>query len=103
MSFKTLLARTPRLIIIFLAGLFIVFLSIYAIKGFLLMICAALILQVLVGLVLFGYIPCVVYGITELQNEPDNWVNQCAAKYYGVRSISAVEDYAGISAHPIGK
>jgi hypothetical protein len=57
----------------------------------------------LAGLVLFGYIDRVVYGITELQIELDNWVNQCAAKYYGVCSISAEETYAGISALPIGK
>ncbi len=44
-----------------------------------------------------------VYGITELHYESDNWVNECAAKYYGVQTISTVDNYAGISAHPIGK
>ncbi|HTX91071.1 MAG TPA: DUF6056 family protein [Anaerolineales bacterium] len=44
-----------------------------------------------------------VYGITELHYEPTNWVNICAARYYGVQSISTVDNYAGISTHPIGK
>jgi len=44
-----------------------------------------------------------VYGITELKYEPENWVNECAAYYYGVKTITTVEDYAGISAHPIGR
>jgi hypothetical protein len=44
-----------------------------------------------------------VYGVTELHPEATNWVNKCAAKYYGVQTISTIENYAGISAHPIGK
>jgi len=44
-----------------------------------------------------------IYGITELHYEADNWVNECAAAYYAVRSITTVDNYAGISAHPIGK
>ena len=44
-----------------------------------------------------------VYGITELHYESINWVNQCAAQYYGVRSISTADNYAGISTHPLGK
>jgi hypothetical protein len=44
-----------------------------------------------------------VYSITELQYDAHNWVNRCAARYYGVRTISTVDDYARISAHPIGK
>ncbi len=43
------------------------------------------------------------YGITELKPDPNNWVNICAAKYYGVNSITAVEGFMGIPAHPIGK
>jgi hypothetical protein len=44
-----------------------------------------------------------VYGITELHYETSNWVNQCAAWYYGVQTIATVDNYAGISPHPIGK
>ena len=44
-----------------------------------------------------------IYGITELHYEATNWVNECAAAYYGVKSIATVDNYAGISAHPIGK
>jgi len=44
-----------------------------------------------------------VYGITELIPDPGNWVNACAASYYGVQSISAKENYLGISTYPIGK
>jgi hypothetical protein len=44
-----------------------------------------------------------IYGITELHYEASNWVNQCAAYYYGVQTITTVDNYAGISAHPIGK
>jgi hypothetical protein len=44
-----------------------------------------------------------VYGITELHYEAGNWVNVCAAKYYGVQTIATVGNYAGISTHPIGK
>jgi hypothetical protein len=44
-----------------------------------------------------------VYGITELHYEASNWVNQCAAWYYGVKTIATVDNYAGISPHPIGK
>jgi hypothetical protein len=44
-----------------------------------------------------------VYGITELHYEASNWVNGCAAAYYGVKTISTVDNYGGISAHPIGK
>ena len=44
-----------------------------------------------------------VYGINELHYEADNWVNICAAKYYGVQTITTIDNYAGISAHPIGK
>jgi len=44
-----------------------------------------------------------VYGITELHYEATNWVNQCAAWYYGVQTIATVDNYAGISPHPIGK
>lgn len=44
-----------------------------------------------------------VYGITELHYEASNWVNGCAADYYGVQTISTVDNYDGISAHPIGK
>ena len=44
-----------------------------------------------------------IYGITELGANPENWVNQCAAWYYGVKSITAVDGYKGIGAYPIGK
>jgi hypothetical protein len=44
-----------------------------------------------------------IYGITELHYEASNWVNQCAAWYYGLQTIATVDNYAGISAHPIGK
>ena len=44
-----------------------------------------------------------VYGITELKPDPESWVNICAAQYYGVKSITAIEDYQGIPACPIGK
>jgi hypothetical protein len=44
-----------------------------------------------------------VYGITELHYEANNWVNECAASYYGVQTIATVDNYAGISTHPIGK
>jgi len=30
--------------------------------------------------------------IAELRDDPGYWVNQCAAKYYQVDSISAVEE-----------
>lgn len=30
-------------------------------------------------------------GVAELSSDPQNWVNQCAAKYYGLQSIRAVE------------
>ena len=30
-------------------------------------------------------------AITELQANPDHWVNHCAADYYGVDRITAVE------------
>jgi len=44
-----------------------------------------------------------VYNITELKPESYSWVNICAAKYYGMKSITAIEDYQGIPANPIGK
>jgi hypothetical protein len=44
-----------------------------------------------------------VYGITELHYEATNWVNECAAAYYGVKTIATVDNFAGISSHPIGK
>lgn len=44
-----------------------------------------------------------VYGITELMPDPSHWVNQCAAWYYGVQSITAIENFAGIGTFPIGK
>jgi hypothetical protein len=44
-----------------------------------------------------------VYGITEIGSNPKNWVNICAAKYYGVNSITAMDHYQGIPAYPIGK
>ncbi|MGB8214346.1 MAG: DUF6056 family protein [Anaerolineales bacterium] len=44
-----------------------------------------------------------VYGITELHYEPNNWVNICAAKYYGVSTISTADRYDGIPTYPIGK
>jgi hypothetical protein len=44
-----------------------------------------------------------IYGITELGTNSENWVNRCAAWYYGVKSISAVDRYMGIGAYPIGK
>ena len=44
-----------------------------------------------------------VYGITEIMPDPNHWVNQCAAKYYGVHSIVAIEKYDGIGTFPIGK
>jgi hypothetical protein len=34
--------------------------------------------------------------INELHLERDHWVNICAARYYGVNSISAVENYDGV-------
>ena len=30
-------------------------------------------------------------GIAELQSEPGHWVNRCAADYYGIKSLQAVE------------
>jgi len=44
-----------------------------------------------------------IYGITELGADPANWVNRCAAWYYGVRSITAKDGYMGIGAFPVGK
>ena len=44
-----------------------------------------------------------VYGITELTADAGNWVNICAAKYYGVNSITAIENYEGMGTFPIGK
>jgi len=44
-----------------------------------------------------------IFGITELGSNPDNWVNRCAAWYYGVESITAEDGYMGIEAYPIGK
>jgi hypothetical protein len=44
-----------------------------------------------------------IYGITELGANPANWVNRCAAWYYGVKSISAIDGYMGIGAFPIAK
>jgi hypothetical protein len=44
-----------------------------------------------------------VYGIAELNANPKNWVNQCAALYYGVSQIQAIENYKGFSTVPIGK
>ena len=44
-----------------------------------------------------------VYGITELKPDSESWVNICAAKYYGIKSITAIEDFQGIPAYPIGK
>ena len=44
-----------------------------------------------------------IYGITELGADPKHWVNTCAAWYYGVDSITAVDGYMGIHAYPIGK
>jgi hypothetical protein len=44
-----------------------------------------------------------IYGITELGANPNNWVNWCAARYYGVESITAEDGYLGIKAYPIGK
>ncbi len=41
-----------------------------------------------------------IYGITELRNG-DYWINQCAAKYYGVDSLTAVDGYLGVPAYPI--
>ncbi len=35
-------------------------------------------------------------GITELQSNENHWVNACAAKYYGVDGIIAVENFNGI-------
>jgi hypothetical protein len=34
--------------------------------------------------------------INELHLEEDHWVNQCAARYYRVEGISAVENYNGV-------
>lgn len=34
--------------------------------------------------------------ITELQPEENHWVNKCAARYYGVNGITAVENFNGI-------
>jgi hypothetical protein len=39
--------------------------------------------------------------ITELKPDPGDWVNSCAAKYYGEKSIIAVEKYQRIPAYPI--
>ena len=44
-----------------------------------------------------------IYGITELGVNRANWVNRCAAWYYGVKSISAIDGYMGIGAFPIAK
>jgi hypothetical protein len=35
-------------------------------------------------------------GINELHLEENHWVNKCAASYYGVNSISAVENFNGV-------
>jgi len=34
--------------------------------------------------------------ITELQPEENHWVNICAARYYGVSGITAVENFNGV-------
>lgn len=38
-------------------------------------------------------------GITELQENPSHWVNNCAAAYYGAESIRAVEPVLNPPAH----
>lgn len=42
-----------------------------------------------------------VYGIFEIQDNPEHWVNQCVAKYYGVESISAFQNYNNVPTYPI--
>lgn len=44
-----------------------------------------------------------IYMITELTSDPRHWVNFCAAKYYGVDSLTAIENYQGIGVYPLGK
>ncbi len=44
-----------------------------------------------------------IYGITELKTDSNNWINLCAAKYYGVESISAVDGYLGSPSYSIGR
>jgi hypothetical protein len=44
-----------------------------------------------------------IYLITELKENPGNWVNRCAAQYYGVNSITAEEGYQGVGTYPLGK
>jgi hypothetical protein len=42
------------------------------------------------------------YGITELK-DAGYWINLCAAKYYAVDSITAIDGYKGFSAYSIDK
>ena len=44
-----------------------------------------------------------IFGVTELGSDPGNWVNRCAAWYYGVDSITAEDGYLGFGAYSIGK
>lgn len=44
-----------------------------------------------------------IFMITELQDNPSNWVNICAAQYYGVDSITAIENYNDIGTYPLVK
>ncbi len=41
------------------------------------------------------------HGITELQANPTHWVNNCAAEYYGVDSITAVEPILNPPVQPV--
>jgi hypothetical protein len=44
-----------------------------------------------------------IFSITELKDDPWSWVNLCAARYYGVNSITAIENYNDIGTYPLGK
>jgi hypothetical protein len=44
-----------------------------------------------------------IFMITELNEDPGHWVNRCAAQYYGVSSITAIENHNGIGTYPLGK
>lgn len=44
-----------------------------------------------------------IFMITEMTENPGHWVNQCAAQYYNVSSIEAIENYDHIGTYPLGK
>ena len=44
-----------------------------------------------------------VYQIMAIKDNPNAWVNRCAANYYEAESLYATQNYDGVPTHPIGK